>query len=111
MNRIALVTGANRGIGKAVAEGLAARGVTVLVAARKLEQAEATAAEVKGLPVQLDVTDAASVEALRQYVETTFGRLDILVNNAGAYYDVGGRAEQTEIATVVATLDVNLVGP
>src|SRR3954470_24721758 len=90
--RVALVTGANRGIGLAIAGGLARGGLTVLFTARQPEQAAAAAASLarQGLPVAshpLDVTDPRSVAAIAAWVAAESGRLDVLVNNAGAYFD------------------------
>ncbi|HWE34057.1 MAG TPA: 3-oxoacyl-ACP reductase family protein [Solirubrobacteraceae bacterium] len=80
---IALVTGAARGIGRAIAEQLAADGHQVVVA-DILEQAAAeTAAAIGGLAVQLDVTDAASVDRATTKAERELGPINILVNNAG----------------------------
>jgi 3-oxoacyl-[acyl-carrier protein] reductase len=89
--RVALVTGASRGIGRAVALGLAARGATVLAAARG-DHAEAVAAEIVGRggraeAVALDVTDDARVAALVADVVGRLGRIDVLVNNAGITRD------------------------
>lgn len=81
---VALVTGANQGIGLQIAKDLAARGVTVLVGSRSLERGEAAAREV-GLDVfalQLDVTDQASITFAAERVQNEFGRLDVLVQNA-----------------------------
>ena len=80
--RIALVTGANQGVGKQVAKELAANGITVLLGARNLERGEAAAKEVGGIAIQLDVTDPASIAAATERIRTEFGRLDLLVNNA-----------------------------
>lgn len=82
---VALVTGANKGIGKQIAKDLAAQGLTVLIGARDLAKGEAAAAEIgdKAHAVQLDVTDAASIAAAATRIEAEFGRLDVLVNNAG----------------------------
>ncbi|GAB3148040.1 SDR family oxidoreductase [Amycolatopsis stemonae] len=83
--RIALVTGANKGIGRATAEQLAALGMTVLVGARDRQRGAAAAAEMSGdvHPIVLDVTDAATIDEAAEEVEERFGRLDVLVNNAG----------------------------
>ncbi|WP_219412698.1 SDR family NAD(P)-dependent oxidoreductase [Pseudonocardia nigra] len=82
---IALVTGANKGIGLATARRLADRGWTVLLGARDAERGAAAAAGLDGdasvLPI--DVTDDGSVAAAAKEVETRYGRLDVLVNNAG----------------------------
>jgi NAD(P)-dependent dehydrogenase (short-subunit alcohol dehydrogenase family) len=81
---IALVTGANQGIGLQIAKDLAAAGLTVLLASRNLDRGKAAAQGIDGdvHPVQLDVTDEASIHAAVAKVEQQFGRLDILVNNA-----------------------------
>jgi 3-oxoacyl-[acyl-carrier protein] reductase len=89
--RVALVTGASRGIGRAVAIALAARGATVVVAARG-DHAAGTASEIGGRgghaeAVALDVTDDAAVHALVAEIVSKHGRIDILVNNAGITRD------------------------
>ena len=87
--KVALVTGANRGLGFETARQLAQKGVNVLVAARKLSSAEEAVNKLKsegltGLhPIQLDVTSAADRVASAKQIEKQFGRLDILINNAG----------------------------
>lgn len=86
--RVALVTGANKGIGLETARQLAAKGITVLLSARDAAKGEAAVNTLKaeGLEVRflpLDVTDSASIASAVQAVEAEFGRLDILVNNAG----------------------------
>ncbi len=91
--RIALVTGASRGIGKAVALALAANGADVAVNyAGSAQAAEAVAEEIRAmgrraLVVQADVSDAASVQQMIEKVTAEFGRVDILVNNAGITRD------------------------
>ena len=84
-NAIALVTGANKGIGKEIARQLAAEGLTVYVGSRDAGRGERAAGEIGGdaRPLQLDVTDAASIAAAAKQV----GALDILVNNAGISLD------------------------
>jgi NAD(P)-dependent dehydrogenase (short-subunit alcohol dehydrogenase family) len=78
------VTGANQGVGKRVAEELVANGVTVYVGSRDLARGEAAAAAIGtgATAIQLDVTDAASIAAVRNRIRAEFGRLDLLVNNA-----------------------------
>ena len=82
--RVALVTGANQGIGFQIAKELAANGFTVLVGSRNFERGEAAAREVgpDALALQLDVTDRASIAAAAERVRNELGRLDVLVNNA-----------------------------
>jgi NAD(P)-dependent dehydrogenase (short-subunit alcohol dehydrogenase family) len=81
---VALVTGANQGIGLQIAKDLAAHGFTVLVGSRNLERGEAAAKEVgpDARALQLDVTDQASIAAAAERVRNELGRLDVLVNNA-----------------------------
>lgn len=88
MSTIALVTGANKGIGRGVAEHLAGLGMTVLVGGRDAVRVESAATEMRAAgadahPVQLDVTDQASVAAAARSIDEQFGRVDVLVNNAG----------------------------
>jgi NAD(P)-dependent dehydrogenase (short-subunit alcohol dehydrogenase family) len=82
-SKIALVTGGNKGIGRAIVAGLAAQGYTVLMGTRDLDHAPDLPGDVR--PVQLDVTSQPQVDALARHVETEFGRLDVLVNNAGVH--------------------------
>lgn len=88
--KIALVTGANRGIGKGIARGLAREGASLVITARGTEALERTAAELSGagvtvIPIAGDVSDETHVDRLFQGAMDRFGRLDILVNNAGAF--------------------------
>jgi 3-oxoacyl-[acyl-carrier protein] reductase len=89
--RVALVTGASRGIGRAIAKKLAAQGATVVAAARA-ENARATVDEIVGAGgraelASTDVSDAAQIDALVGAVLTRHGRIDVLVNNAGIARD------------------------
>jgi NAD(P)-dependent dehydrogenase (short-subunit alcohol dehydrogenase family) len=81
---VALVTGANQGIGLQIAKDLAAQGFTVLVGSRNVERGEAAAKDVgpDAHALQLDVTDQASVSAAAERVRNEFGRLDVLIQNA-----------------------------
>lgn len=83
MDKIAIVTGAGQGIGRGIAEKLAARGATVVVADLNEATAKETAAAIDGLAVATDVTSAESVDALVDQVRKQYGRIDVLVNNAG----------------------------
>ncbi|XVV07388.1 SDR family oxidoreductase [Actinosynnema sp. CA-248983] len=85
---VALITGANKGIGRATAEALAALGTTVLIGARDARRGEEAAAGIRANGgdahvVTLDVTDPATAAATAEWVQGRFGRLDVLVNNAG----------------------------
>jgi NAD(P)-dependent dehydrogenase (short-subunit alcohol dehydrogenase family) len=105
MTRIALVTGATKGIGREIAAQLATLGTTVLLAARDSHRGDEAVAALRAAggdvhPLALDVTDRASVTAAAAEVERAFGRLDVLVNNAGIS---GGRSAQVPGA---ADLDV-----
>ncbi|WP_432253444.1 SDR family oxidoreductase [Streptomyces sp. HNM1019] len=110
---VALVTGANKGLGKETARQLAARGATVVLASRDAERGEAAAAELaaagtKPIPVRLDVTDADSVQEVADALDAEYGRLDVLVNNAGTVIDQ--RAERTTAAEMRQNYEVNVFG-
>ena len=112
--RIALVTGANRGIGKEVARQLAQdHGVQVLVGARSLHKGEAAARDIGPLAraVQLDVSDQASIDAAFADITRTFGQLDILINNAGVDYDTDQQVQSADLERVRRAFDTNLFGP
>ncbi|MCS7338851.1 MAG: SDR family oxidoreductase [Verrucomicrobiae bacterium] len=86
--KIALVTGASRGLGKAIATALARAGASLVLTSRNAELLAATAAEIRAFgaeaePFPADVSDATQVSALEQHVRSQFGKLHILVNNAG----------------------------
>jgi 3-oxoacyl-[acyl-carrier protein] reductase len=107
-NKVALVTGASRGIGRAIATRLAEQGAVVVAAARE-NHAEATAAEIvaggrRAEAVSLDVTDAAAVQALPGAIVDRHGRLDIVVSNAGVTRDqLLMRMKRDEWDAVIAT--------
>src|SRR5258708_25944660 len=83
-NPVALVTGADQGIGLQIAKDLVTHGFTVLVGSRNLERGEVAAREVgpEAHALQLDVTDQASIAAAAERVRKEFGRLDVLIQNA-----------------------------
>jgi len=90
--RLAVVTGAYRGLGLETCRQLAGRGIRVILTARAADKAQAAAHALQAqrldvLPHALDVTDAASVDALARHLKETYGRLDVLVNNAGIFVD------------------------
>jgi NAD(P)-dependent dehydrogenase (short-subunit alcohol dehydrogenase family) len=107
--RTALVTGANRGIGLAIARGLAAQDIHVLAAARDVDKAKAAVGEIDGTAtgVALDLSEPGVVsEAARQLAEA-YGPIDILVNNAGVL--VADDLEDLELADFVHSLQVHLI--
>jgi NAD(P)-dependent dehydrogenase (short-subunit alcohol dehydrogenase family) len=101
-DRIALVTGANQGVGLQVSKELVASGLTVLVGSRNFERGEAAAEEIGSgaVPLQIDVTDQASITAAAERVHKEFGRLDLLVNNAAISNTRGGSASLEEYAAL-----------
>ncbi len=114
--KIALITGANKGIGLETARQLGKQGITVLIGARDESRGDAAVAELKseGITahgVRLDVTDAASVQAASAKIEKEFGRLDILINNAGVL-DYGGEATPSTVSQEIlrSTFDLNFFG-
>ena len=88
--KVAHVTGAGKGIGEAIATALSMAGALVMVSDQDLASAEATANDIGGQALQLDVTDRAAVDAAIDQTVTRFGALDIIVNNAGVYNGFGG---------------------
>ncbi len=112
--KIALITGANRGIGRGVAEGFANEGAALIIAARDVERLNQTAeALMKSganvLAVPADVTDEQQVQNLFRRAIERFGRLDILVNNAGVFD--GGPLDRLSVETWDKVIAVNLRGP
>jgi NAD(P)-dependent dehydrogenase (short-subunit alcohol dehydrogenase family) len=113
--RVALVTGANRGIGLEVCRQVAGRGFTVVLGARDQGKGEAAvegmAREVlEVLPREIDVSDSGSVQRLAGWVEEEFGRLDVLVNNAAILYDTWQRALGADLDVVREALETNTFG-
>ena len=114
--RVALVTGANRGIGLEVCRQLAGRGLRVVLTARDPNKGQAAADGLiaNGLDVTflpLDVSDPAAAEAARVWVEGRYGRLDVLVNNAAVYLDDNVSIFDVPLSTFDKTLAANLYGP
>jgi len=107
---IALVTGANRGIGREVARQLAEQGHTVVVTARSADAAERTAKELGQVPLRLDLTDDDFAGVARE-VEERVGGLDVLVNNAAIHYDTWQRAVGADLDVVREATETNLYGP
>lgn len=114
-NEVALVTGANKGIGREIVRQLGTRGFTVYLAARNPGLGAAAAGELAGEGfdirfVQLDVTDVDSVEAAAKQVEADSGRLDVLVNNAGIVSEWGTGVADITAAQVREAYEVNVFG-
>jgi NAD(P)-dependent dehydrogenase (short-subunit alcohol dehydrogenase family) len=116
--KIALITGANKGLGFEMARQLGQAGVTVVLAARDAQKGEAAAAKLRGegLDVQflkLDVTDKADHAAASAFLEKKFGRLDILINNAGIAAEVfgTGKPSTTTDETIHRTFETNFFAP
>ena len=122
---VALVTGANQGIGFQIAKELVAHGFIVLVGSRNLERGQKAAAEigVGAHAVQLDVTDRASIDAAASRVRSEFGRLDVLINNAAIShttkrsdqsveeYAKAVRPSRVSLDEVRAVWETNVFGP
>ena len=83
-DKVAVVTGAGRGIGRAIAVAFAKEAASVVCSARSVAEIEAVAGEIDGLAVPCDVADEADIRKLMDATVAAYGRIDILVNNAGA---------------------------
>jgi NAD(P)-dependent dehydrogenase (short-subunit alcohol dehydrogenase family) len=115
-NHVALVTGANRGIGFEVCRQLAEKHFIVLLTARDGAKAKAAAGKLGNagtvVPLALDVADVASIEKAAAKVASRYDYLDALVNNAGINYDTWETVENADInRTVMETITTNLLGP
>lgn len=107
---IALVSGANRGIGRETARQLADRGYDVIVTARDEAKAIEAAAAIGGRPLQLDVSDPASIDRAAAAVAQEPGALDVLVNNAGVGLDWGVAGVDPDFDKIQRILDTNFFG-
>jgi NAD(P)-dependent dehydrogenase (short-subunit alcohol dehydrogenase family) len=111
MTEVAIVTGANRGIGLEVAKQLAQKGFTVVAGSRDLARGQAALQGVSNVEVHaLDISSAESVNAFAQFFLTKFDRLDALVNNAAINYDEWHNVKSANLEEVQETLNTNLVG-
>jgi NAD(P)-dependent dehydrogenase (short-subunit alcohol dehydrogenase family) len=112
-SKVALVSGANRGIGLAVVRELAAADYRVVLGARDLSKGQEAAREVgkNVTALQLDVTNQSSVDACIREIERQFGRLDVLINNAGTMYDSWQTAEKADLEKSQEAHETNLWGP
>ncbi len=113
--QVAIVTGASKGLGQAMAQGLAEAGANLALCSRHQDEMETVAQEIRAatgrkvLALEIDVTDRSQVETLVERTLAEFGRIDILVNNAG----INRRVPLLELddATWQEVLDINLTGP
>ncbi|MGH8461069.1 MAG: SDR family oxidoreductase [Stenotrophobium sp.] len=112
--RVALITGASRGIGAATARLLAGQGAHVIISSRKQEDLDVVAAEIekaggKATAIAAHQGDSAALKNLMGQIEAAFGRLDILVNNAATnpYF---GHISDTDVGMIDKTLQVNIKG-
>jgi NAD(P)-dependent dehydrogenase (short-subunit alcohol dehydrogenase family) len=118
--QIALVTGANRGLGLETSRQLAQQGIHVILSSRDAVKGEAAVEKLKaeGLTVSyhpLDVADSESIKSLAQFIQEQFGHLEILVNNAGIFIDSQDSAAesifQADLETLRRTYETNVYGP
>lgn len=112
---MAVVTGANRGIGREIVRLLADHGFAVVLGSRDLANGQRAAQDLDAsggavVACQLDVTDPASVAAMSELVRERFDRLDVLVNNAAILYDSWQQAAEADLEIVEQALQTNLVG-
>jgi NAD(P)-dependent dehydrogenase (short-subunit alcohol dehydrogenase family) len=110
---VAVVTGANRGIGLEVCRQLAVEGYAVVLGSRDLDKGRAAAFRLdmdEIVACQLDVADDDSVRTAAEWVVERFGRCDALVNNAAILYDTWARAESADLGVIHEALETNLFG-
>ncbi|MGO4789092.1 SDR family NAD(P)-dependent oxidoreductase [Paenibacillus sp. 2KB_20] len=113
--RLAIVAGGNRGIGRESARQLASKGLRVLITCRDEDKGRQTVKEIQreGLSVELQVVDVNDVQSIRQMIERVkddFGRLDVLVNNAGIILDRGVSVLDVEESVMRETFETNYFG-
>lgn len=111
--KVAVVTGSGRGLGKAMAKGLASFGASVVICSRTESEAKATASEIgnsggEACATTVDTSDRASCEALMDFTIARYGHIDVLVNNAGI--DIINSAEEYDPADWSEVLSINLEG-
>jgi NAD(P)-dependent dehydrogenase (short-subunit alcohol dehydrogenase family) len=114
--RVALVSGANRGLGLAISQGLAEHGITVILGARDSKKGAQACSRLKrrGLDVHFEVLDVANQKSIQnavKHIQTRFGRLDILVNNAGIMIDGEESVLNVSWHIIHKTLQTNVMGP
>ena len=113
--KVALVTGANKGLGLEMSRQLAQQGVVVVISARKLQAAEEAATTLrndglKAEAIALDVSDSTQIQAAVQKIDNKFSKLDVLINNAGVMLDgewSTSNASSVPLDTIRKTFDIN----
>ena len=113
--KVALITGANRGIGFEIARQLGRQGITVLLGARSPKIGEEAAAKLRGENIDahtltLDVTHSPSAQRAHDFIEREYGKLDILVNNAGVMHDATLKPAETPVETIRVVFETNFFG-
>jgi len=116
--KIALITGANKGIGLETAKQLAQRGITVIIGARDEEKGKASASKfcLEGFDahfVELELTDKTTIQKASEFIDQKFGKLDILVNNAGVNIEYPKgllTPSEVDIDILKETFDINFFG-
>jgi len=112
--KIALVTGANKGLGFEISRQLAQQGFKVVMGVRNTIKGQVAVNRLlqAGLDVELqhlDVTDTESIETIRRYLDKTYGKLDILINNAGVCLDRGQQPSKVSLTVIRETLETNFI--
>ncbi|MBO9600815.1 MAG: SDR family oxidoreductase [Cohnella sp.] len=110
-DKVALITGANKGIGLEIARQLGKQGIIVLLGARSMHKAEQAASVLRAegisaYPIELDVANGEHIRAAANLIGAEYGKLDILVNNAGVYLDHEGN----DAEVMRRSLEVNFIG-
>jgi NAD(P)-dependent dehydrogenase (short-subunit alcohol dehydrogenase family) len=113
--KIALITGANKGLGFEISRQLARQGIKVVMGARDVTKGQVAANQLlqAGFDVEiqcLDVTDSKSIESIRGYLDKKYGKLDILINNAGVCLDSGQQPSEVSLDTIRKTFETNFFG-
>lgn len=116
MDKIALVTGTNRGIGLEISKQLAAKGITVIMTARNMQAGRPLVNELRQQWKHvwyhhLNVTDEKSILDVFEYLKNQWGKLDILINNAGIFLDDGKSVLDLDLDIMRSTMETNLYGP
>lgn len=108
--KIALITGANRGIGFQIAAQLAEKDFTVIAGARDAEKGAEAAGKLNADFVQIDATDSESIRRAAETIAEKYGKLDVLVNNAGIFVDFGVPPSETDLTVLRQTFETNVFG-